>query len=226
MHASPQVLKSIVYRNVQCTLLQTVADAFGWDAQFRDAQWYPPPKLQKAFTALWRDDVHDWGPHLAPSTTRAKVERQIFSETLARDKQNPRVVRRHDPAIMRLVDGMMDEYGLCLHWELLAYRDYRQSTPTDRASYQAKIEAIEAVRGMVAAHYVHELLEKGYTVSEATKVVGNAISGYLMVATGYRVRNEVAGISVAPAKADTPQHTLMAIDAHARIHTDRLGINM
>lgn len=214
-------LESASYRVQQLSLLPAVAKAFGWnEAQMQEA-CFPPPGLQQKMVELWKEKPRDWGALCQPCTIREKIESRIFDEHLASGGRNDRALKRHDPAIMRMVDGMIEEYSLCLYWDMLAFRAYKESTPQDWDTYRDRTHTIEGVRAQIAAHYSHELKEKGYSTTEATKIVGNAIFGYLSL--GSMFSNRVAAISVAPEKCETPELTLQAIESHAKISVEYLA---
>lgn len=177
-----KMLASEKSRQRQLRLLDGVAKAFGWDSggESYDARLFPSQEWQQSCQLAWREAKIAVGPkgNQQLVTPREKVMHRLYDETTWGNHNWDRL-RRNDPAIMRMVDAMVEEYSLCFYWDRLAAEEYRLSTPQDRETLRNRTEAVEDVRQQVGAHYAETLKEQGYSYGEIKKIIGAGVAGYL-----------------------------------------------
>lgn len=161
------------YRALQDSYIGIVAEAFGWDqASDGHEACYVPEELIQHYRALWRRPDPATGKSL-----RDQIAAYIFDEPSAMSP-NATYVRQRDPAVMRLVDGMVEDYMLCLCWEEMAQDDHDASGAD---VYCKRIAAIDAVQAMIAAHGARTLEEQGYSKADTKKIIGSAIMGFVQL---------------------------------------------
>ena len=160
----PESTHSAVVRGRQEALLAHVAQAFGWDmpeaGKALDARFFPPQDWLQGVQQAWRSGT--------PSPREA-LEHKIFDGAAAD------TVKRHDPAIMRMADAMVEEYLLTYYWECQAQAGMVRG---EEAAYRQG-NAAEAVRAQTSAHYANQLLEQGYQTAEVDKII-RSVNGCFM----------------------------------------------
>lgn len=126
-------------------------------------------------------------------------------------------LKQHDPAIMRMVEGVIREYVLCHHWDTLV----KKISPDE---YEVKgnkknggplTQSVEKVRAKIASHYVQCLQERGYTAEDSVQIVGHAIQAYMRL-TDFAKWQDVT--SIKPLKdSRVPKEMIIKIHEHDRL---------
>lgn len=220
VRAPEALLESEKSRARQLKLLDNVANAFGWEVgKGYDPRMFPPKDWVERYHAGWAEIEQNFGPNHDPvrMTPRQKVEKRLYEPFAFSNNWDH--LRRHDPENMRLVDAMVEEYGMCLYWDELNRAQHKLAQSQDRDLFRARTEAIDAVRMQVAAHYTQLLRERGYSKSEAKKILGGAVAGYMHAAK----EMGLSATQVWPQKTDCPKEMMVDIDRYAHDAASRGG---